>query len=166
MNNVPPYLQSYPCLPTGSRVICDPPVMDTDEDYLILIPEEDRETIEDLLEQDGYVEGGSGHTYQNFLSYKNYEHNVPINILLTCQKDYFDRFSKATALAKALNLKEKSDRITLFEAVVRDSWPGNEKSNYIFPPGKLYKIKLPKNSNLWQTEFPQPEQGLEPEPEF
>lgn len=124
MNNVPPYLQSYPCLPTGSRVICDPPVMDTDEDYLILVTDGNIEIIYDLLEQDEYIMGGSQFDESKFSSWKNKD---GINILLTHDKDYFDKFSKATSLAKALNLKEKSDRITLFEAVVSDSWPGEKK---------------------------------------
>jgi hypothetical protein len=46
-------------LPTGSRVICDPPPMDTDEDYLCLVDTGVvNKFIEDLTDH-GFIIGGS-----------------------------------------------------------------------------------------------------------
>lgn len=183
MNNIPPYLEGFPVLLTGSKVICDPPVTDTDEDYLVLVPEERRATIEDLLENDGYLEGGSGHTDSDFWSYKNYETNPVINILLTTKQEYFDKFSRATSLAKALNLIDKEDRITLFEAVVRDVWPGDEKPKefkqksmwgsfkpvYTYNPnnntvsvGIETQVIASTNQSVWQVSWDTP--GTQPSP--
>lgn len=51
-----------------------------------------------------------------------------INLLVTCNGQYFDDFTRATFLSKGLNLKDKADRVMVFEALTRDVWPtGNEK---------------------------------------
>lgn len=46
-------------LRTGSRVICDPPVTDTDEDYLVLCTQDQRQQLETRLQADGWTLGGS-----------------------------------------------------------------------------------------------------------
>jgi len=56
-----------------------------------------------------------------------YIHQLPdLNIILTCNKEYFEDFTRATFLAKALNLTNKEDRVILFEALTRDVWPSGE----------------------------------------
>lgn len=156
-------------LPTGSRIICNPPVTDTDEDYLILVRKENLAALQNqLVEEEYYCSPGSGggsyrwdtklsevHTYNEdgtldmtnvFQSFKRQEFqgvlnedydedndngeeylqepSGPIlNILVTCNKDYFEDFTRATYLAKELNLTSKADRVLLFEALTRDKWP-------------------------------------------
>lgn len=46
-----------------------------------------------------------------------------LNLLVTCNEQYFDDFTRATFLSKALNLVQKQDRILVFEALTRDVWP-------------------------------------------
>ena len=126
-------------LHTGSRVICDPPVMNTDDDYLLLIHPVRQWEIRGDLANDGYFGGGSlvaeglrplsikpdyserwnGSTYR---SYKKGN----INIILTCDPDYFENFRCSTLLAKKLNLRNKADRVALFEAINFDEWPEYE----------------------------------------
>lgn len=50
-----------------------------------------------------------------------------LNILVTCNQEYFDDFTRATYLAKSLNLTSKGDRVILFEALTRDKWPDPNK---------------------------------------
>lgn len=52
-----------------------------------------------------------------------------LNIILTCNEEYFDDFTRATFLAKSLNLTNKEDRVILFEALTRDVWPSGERKN-------------------------------------
>lgn len=144
-------------LPTGSRIICSPPVTGTDEDYIVLVTQDNRIQLESLLWDDDWYIGGSGshgnlpdtidgnhdfstdpfilstsHSYVNgklnehrlFRSWKSASddgHEL-LNIILTCNEQYFDDFTRATFLAKALNLREKKDRVTLFRALCQDDW--------------------------------------------
>ncbi len=48
-----------------------------------------------------------------------------LNVIITWDEGHFDTFKKATALAKALNLKTKQERVILFEAINRGIWPDN-----------------------------------------
>ena len=48
------------CHRTGSRVICDPPVMDTDDDYICLLDPESIPSFEGYLKKEGFTVGGSG----------------------------------------------------------------------------------------------------------
>lgn len=154
-------------LHTGSRVICDPPPDDTDDDYLLLVPQDKVVPFSIQLLMDGWVVGGSLPTYDIplpagaepinnyslrtthvmkddgtldrqsvFHSWKRGE----VNLVLTCNEDYFDDFHRATALARSLNLTNKADRVKLFEALSWDSWPSmneeREKKGY---DGIVYK---------------------------
>lgn len=57
-----------------------------------------------------------------------YIHQLPdLNIIVTCNEEYFEDFTRATFLAKALNLTKKEDRVILFEALTRDVWPSGER---------------------------------------
>jgi hypothetical protein len=106
--------------PVGSRVTCDPAPTNTDEDFLVSIaPWKIRDTANQLSE-DGWKLDGSeasddtGRIKDKFLSYKKDD----INLILTCDKTFFDRFMAATSCAKRFNLLEKADRVALFQAVL------------------------------------------------
>lgn len=159
-------------LHTGSRVICDPPPDDTDDDYLLLVPQDKVVPFSIQLLMDGWVVGGSLPTYDIplpagaepinnyslktthvmkddgtldrqhvFHSWKRGE----VNLVLTCNEDYFDDFHRATALARSLNLTNKGDRVKLFEALTWDSWPSmneNRKSYDEVVYKKVYGKKI------------------------
>lgn len=138
-------------LPTGSRVICSPPPKDTDEDYIVYAPNFSHNMVGSML-NDGWEIGGSmwissldggpavlndEHTYKEdgsidmslvFHSLKKFEDGVLYNALVTRNERYFDDFTRATFLAKALNLQKRKDRVTLFKALCEEVWPdGKEK---------------------------------------
>lgn len=123
---VPPYVRNT-CRhikPVGSRVTCNPPVMDTDEDYLVLWPEDAVATgaIVDQLKDDGWSLDGSfiadesdyraeSHKFQSYSRGR-------INLITTRSRQFFARFMAASSVAKRLNLLSKADRIMVFQAVL------------------------------------------------
>jgi hypothetical protein len=123
-------------VPCGSRVTCDPPPMDTDEDYLLYIgdkwpPAPSLEVIsrderwfalEKYLYETGWKMGGSLpndvaiqiNPSARFTSWTFEE----INLIITISDEFYRRHQAASNMAKRLNLLEKADRIALFQAVL------------------------------------------------
>lgn len=141
-----PYFERI--LKTGSRVICSPPPEDTDEDYMLLLKDDKAAVkLEEYLVNLDWKIGGSlasNDSYKSVDWILNNEHTVTdngfsnehlfhswkkghLNLLLTCNEQYFEDFTRATFLCKALNLVNKADRVTVFEALTRDVWPTNKK---------------------------------------
>ena len=107
---------------SGSRVICNPPPLDTDDDYILLCGDQSlRDILETCLLFEGFRPCTADGDYSNedFGAYRKGD----LNLIVTHDKDYFDGFVKATKLAKKLNLLKKEDRISLFKAVARNEYP-------------------------------------------
>lgn len=105
--------------PTGSRVICNPPPTDTDEDWMVLLkPNISLKFFQQQMEFEGF-DGSNMETYDVdeslFLSLRKEEENL----IVTNNEEFYNNMMLATAVAKNLNLLEKKDRITLFNAIVR-----------------------------------------------
>lgn len=111
---------AYIITAVGSRVTCDPPVVGTDADYLVLV--DSHNDFRPLALSLGYEVGGSLvldtasplDAEDRFSSYTNGE----INLIVTSDVDFADRFIAASSVAKRLNLLNKGDRIALFQAVL------------------------------------------------
>ena len=103
--------------PTGSRAICTPPPMDTDEDWICFHPNQSKAIA--ALEYGGFRSEGNPQFYTgndrgSFRSLRRGE----INLILTDQLEFYDLFVSATELARRFNLTRKSDRIALFQVVL------------------------------------------------
>jgi hypothetical protein len=105
--------------PVGSRVTCNPPPMDTDQDWLIHISE--FKAFMNVIEEEGWDFDGSdvedrlnSPEHWQFESYSNGK----INLIATTSAEFYRRFLAATSVAKRLNLLDKKDRIALFQAVL------------------------------------------------
>lgn len=98
---------------TGSSVICNPPVLDTDFDYVILVKYDSYE-LDTLLEQQGFKTNYADYDIEDFRSYKQGQ----INYILTDNIEWFEKMRVATNLAKKLNLLDKQQRINLFDYVM------------------------------------------------
>ena len=109
-------------VPVGSRVTCNPPPTDTDEDYLVLV--KDKPAAVAGLKALGFeysadpeklakYEAMNGTARWSFTSlwFGN------VNYIVTDSQFFFERFLTATHVCKALNLLDKADRIMVFEAV-------------------------------------------------
>jgi hypothetical protein len=113
--------------PCGSRVTCNPPPRDTDEDWLVAMPDK-RDAVSkvvNLLGGAGFRWEGNGEHYQDvaastFMSWRN----GSVNLIVSSSADFIRRHHAATSLCKRLNLLSKPDRIALFQAVLY----GNEWS--------------------------------------
>jgi hypothetical protein len=102
--------------PTGSHYICNPPVMNTDRDMIFLV---DNKTVAGLeLLTEGWTTDWKVYSKTDFVSYKKSVDGTILNVLLTEDKNYYDRFVLATNIAKRLNVLKKDDRIALFDAIV------------------------------------------------
>ncbi len=102
--------------PIGSRYVCDPPVMDTDRDTLILV--HDVPASELHLFKEGWTPCNNGEyvdTY--FKAYRKGEDNY----VITAHKIFFERYVIAAWVAKALNTQDKETRIKIHEACMNAS---------------------------------------------
>lgn len=113
--------------PCGSRVTCNPPPTDTDQDYLVSIVDEysthgEIEKViseaDELLASLEFVLEGSDH-YQvmissHFASYRKGD----VNLIVSSNLEFSRRHRSATKLCTRLNLMDKEDRKALFQAVL------------------------------------------------
>lgn len=114
---------------TGSRYICNPPVMDTDDDVLALV--EQYPNSEEMMELGWTIDGeDSALSYAggDILSMRMGTKNV---IMTTSKHTYLSKVA-ATELAKILNLQNKKDRIKLFESV-GCTYPDSKNDNKFIP---------------------------------
>ena len=110
----------------GSRVTCNPPPLDTDQDVLVEVQSCNRIAMEEQMRQEGYVFEGSTPTdvaaglgdvmdpQRVFTSMRK----GSMNYILTSDPDFYQRFTAATELAKKFNVLAKADRIAMFQAVL------------------------------------------------
>jgi hypothetical protein len=107
----------FPC---GSRVTCNPPPVDTDEDWLVHT--ENALAFREVALDVGFNIGGSLfldaqcplNADDRFSSYMRGDENL----IVTQDRHFFDKFKAASSVAKRLNLLDKADRIALFQAVL------------------------------------------------
>lgn len=102
---------------TGSSVICNPPVIDTDIDYIIYTNEDIK--LDTFLKCEGFIESCKDReeydlTDEGFYCYRKEN----INLITTTSFPFYLKWVTATKLAKKLNLLNKEDRITLFQFVL------------------------------------------------
>ena len=108
----------------GSRVTCDPPPDDTDEDWLILCSIRHCHALLTHLNEDDWdlsisLNGDDDHEQRRqFWSVGKTIDGQDINLIITFDEVFHAKFWAATTIAKHLNLLEKQDRIDLFQAVL------------------------------------------------
>jgi hypothetical protein len=99
--------------PVGSRVTCNPPPKDTDEDILVLV--EDREEVIKTLVKAGFKKEGAYITGDTkFISLRRGE----TNFIVTDDKAWYEKFLLATAVCKELNVMKKEHRCCVFAAIL------------------------------------------------
>lgn len=113
----------------GSRVTCNPAPTDTDQDVLVLT---NRKLWTDTLEPhliaagyglDGSDCGDQGEYLEGVeMSFQSLKLG-DLNLIITFDQNFYKRFMAATGVAKQLNLLDKADRITLFQAVLYGNAP-------------------------------------------
>jgi hypothetical protein len=107
---------AFSITPVGSRVTCDPPPTDTDEDWLV--HSYNVQKAIDLLSQNGFTLDNPNLHYAPDTGAFNSWRKGNVNVILTKDYDFNRRFLAASAMAKRFNLLEKPDRVALFQAVL------------------------------------------------
>lgn len=109
----------------GSRVTCNPPPSETDEDWLVLVNQDRISGIISFLSSEGdwKWEGSSEH-YQDlaansFMSWRKGK----VNLIITASKDFATRHKLATAHCKRDNVMGKQERIKIFQAYLYGNDP-------------------------------------------
>jgi hypothetical protein len=111
------YIVSYAFV--GSRETCEPAPTDTDLDILVLT--DNCKEVLGISNKLNYKYDGSeiidedGNSEENVFCSLKKDH---INIIVTEDKSFFDKFILASSIAKQLNLLVKQDRIILFQAIL------------------------------------------------
>lgn len=110
--------------PVGSRVTCNPPPTDTDEDFLVFAPFYGR-FIATVMNTYGFEMGGSEIVDHDLIEpSQNSDFGFcslklgDMNLIVTSNPKFYDRFLAASSVAKRLNVLNKADRIALFDAVI------------------------------------------------
>lgn len=108
------------CDQVGSSVTCDPPVLNTDLDYLVLAVDWQPFLSQALHEGWELSSYWGAHDTSSALDDGDFVslRKGRSNIILTACDDFKKRFLLATKLAKQFNLLKKADRIALFQAVL------------------------------------------------
>lgn len=106
--------------PVGSRVTCNPPPTNTDEDYLVFVDYFKQADLNSLMELIGAsYEGDENYrnTSDRESAFKSYRLGN-INFIVTSETVFHERFLAASARAKELNLMLKSERVALFQTIL------------------------------------------------
>lgn len=116
----------------GSRVTCNPPPTDSDEDYALLMSSNEARQSEMVLvfSRLGFeLEGKDyGRDDEEFQSWRLEDYDKKINVNLICMWDVvlFEKFIAATRLCKVLNVMERGKRVLLFRTVMHGKFPEDE----------------------------------------
>lgn len=102
---------------TGSSYICSPPVLDTDIDYVIFTINPDE--LFYYLEDKGFETDYKDYQLESDGTFRSYK-KENLNLIITDTYEFYLSFVKATDLAKKLNLRDKQQRIDLFQYILYD----------------------------------------------
>jgi len=128
----------YEGSPTGSRSYVSPPPLDTDDDYVFLVPEHmlNRQII--MLGRHDFHPCSSGYPESTFRSFKSTTN--PINLILIKDRKFFETYKETTEIMiENFNLKSKYDRVSVFKSI-RDLifTEGSVSSSHILHLQRVY----------------------------
>jgi len=119
------------CNMVGSRDICPETATDnTDHDYLMLANPIGAFFVRIVLYLNRYKRRHGGITYFNpipvmtqtagFQVWKSIKNNITVDVLLTTDKGFYDKFMEAHNEAKRLKILDKAERLVLFQKIIYD----------------------------------------------
>jgi hypothetical protein len=118
---------------TGSSYTCDPPVMDTDWDYIALVKDMERahnKLCGTLPSEWAYTGINYTDAQGDFRTYRKDKYNL----IVTEDTSHYLKFCAATEYCKAKNILKKEDRIMYFTLIINDK-PEEEK---VLLPGSVF----------------------------
>lgn len=107
--------------PTGSRFMCDPPVMDTDIDFVVLVV--DHDAASEVLTANGWAKcvgenSDEEDSYDELGEFSAYRKDN-FNLIICDDRAYYMRYCAATLLSTKLNLLDKAERCALFQTIIK-----------------------------------------------
>lgn len=99
----------------GSRIICNPPTVDTDLDILVLVAVENFNKFFNTAVGIGFESPKM--EYESLGQFHSMRQGS-LNIIICTELDFYAKFLLATKLAKRFNLRAKTDRIMLHHAIL------------------------------------------------
>ena len=142
---LPRDIEIYPC---GSRYVCNPPVMNTDIDFLVYTDDLDIDTKlyslgfnysqnREYPPMDSY--------FGDFASFRKGD----INLIVTSSVAYRDNFILGTHICKRFNLLVKRHRLAVFDALfAKDNFDKNKIGLDKDVADLLHKLKGPHGRSL------------------
>lgn len=108
----------------GSYECCDPIPENADIDILFLLDSENVFEFIDLVLQQGFIIDSNYHItmldfifeHKGFVSWK--KKDCLMNLLITLDIDFYERFNLATAVCKRLNVQDKKHRKIIHAAIL------------------------------------------------
>lgn len=118
LNRLKKLLPGAVIFPAGSRYVCNPPVMHTDVDFLIYVPNIKTTNTEWLLTCCKYKESLMSDYRMTFATkpITCFRRGV-VNLIVTWNEDYYRGFRTATHICKRFNVRHKMERVTVHEAL-------------------------------------------------
>ena len=111
-------------LPTGSRVICNPPTHHTDEDFVVFVDKTLYNLATDQFKLMGFTsDSEAGYEDGEEVTFESFHDDEDYNLIVVWDTDMYRRWVLATKVATTLNLLHKGDRILLFKAFLYDEEP-------------------------------------------
>jgi hypothetical protein len=107
-------------VPTGSRYNCNPPIMNTDEDFLVWFQTNDHVTLFKFLIEIGYVRSSSENDSLSKFSSGEFTswRRGDTNLIITGNQKFFNLHKLSGQVCKKLNLMNKPDRIMVYHAIM------------------------------------------------
>ena len=99
---------------TGSQAIVPDLAYDSDTDFAVLDPED----ALDLSDWEDESINRDEYSSDDFTSYRKGR----INLIVMTRKDMFFRWKVATAAARQMELKNRDERVKLFQGVLYGNW--------------------------------------------
>ena len=118
LNKLKKLLPEASIYPSGSRYVCNPPVMTTDIDFLVWCEKELEVKLAKLGYRKSMVNNGYGamvdaYPNANFLSLRKGK----VNLIVTTDRKFADGWVVATHICKKYNFRWKWNRVQVYEAL-------------------------------------------------
>lgn len=137
----------YVMVPVGSRRTCNPPPTDTDDDYLVLC--NDAKQAVRSLKALGFEpsENIAEYLALNDCSFTSLRFGE-LNFIVTDNLKWFDKFLTASYFAKKYNVTDKTDRIELFDGIMRGCSKSSDYAPDWFRVAQEKVLKYDSNYNM------------------
>jgi len=145
------------CVYVGSRITCNPPPTNTDQDILVWVDGNKGYDILDswLDRNDWEYEGDEKYQMSHFSSWRKTIQDVEYNAIVTTSETWFNRFLEATLLCKKENAMSKKRRIEIFDSIMKPAHKSSLKVQIAEAMAKFQSSMQETGINNYIVQAPQ-----------